>query len=1256
MKNLLVSGADYRRTRFGPKLAPYCLQAMDRERTAVLSSCREDRLSPRTAAVNSEMVFPLTEVNPVRSRSAESLFFGPGEVRSIGRGLDWANTPLGAVESWPQSLRSTVRTLLSSQYPMVLTWGPEFTQIYNDAYSKLIGDRHPAGLGNDIRVTLAESWSVLGPMISRVMSTGSANWTPALPLEMHRAGYREEAYFSVSHAPAEDDNGVIVGMLAVCSEVTDQIVGQRRLRLLRDLASRAGEAQETAEAVRNISAAISDHGLDVPFAEIYLEETGRLVRSGSIGPQIGAQGTIASRDADPWSVLPALEGRTTTVADVDRKVSCKGGLFSDPVTTAVTLPIAGAKGIYLGAIVVGASPNRELDDDYQSFFELLAAQVSIALRNARAREDERRRVEELAELDRAKTQFFANISHEFRTPLTLLLGPLEDALAAEPDRLHEHREHLALARRNALRLLRLVNALLDFSRVEANRANASLQPTDLAELTVDLASNFRSTIESAGLRFDVEARALPRQVYVDRDMYEKIVLNLLSNAFKFTLEGSIKVTLRDLEGQGIELVVADTGAGIPESQLFRVFERFHRIEGQASRSHEGTGIGLALVESLVGLHAGSIAVESPGPGHGSSFIVRLPYERPSDKSATESTLEGASTRADAFVEEAERWIADVSAATARQPGLSKVPRILLADDNADMRAYVQHLLQHAYDVVPVASGKEALAAVGREVPDLVLTDVMMPGLDGFGLLHELRADPRTATIPVIFLSARAGEEARIESLEAGADDHIVKPFGAQELLARIAGTLRLADFRGDAASRERLLEARLATAEADAARVRTEQQLRTLADALPVLISHVSEDLRYLFVNRAYEQWFGRTRDEVVGRSVSDVIGGEALEAVLPKIQQVLAGEHLSFEQFMPYSETQQRHVHVDYVPQVADGEVRGFYALVQDVSIARRQAAELADREQRIRMVLDSVSDGFYAVDAKWRITLFNKAAELHLGKRKEEVLGRDLWAVFPQARGTAFEGHLRQVMDLRSALNFEIPSLLQQGRFVEMRAAPAETGGIAVAFSDITERKVSEQHRKLLIDELNHRVKNTLAVVQSIAAQTFKDDQTSPQARAAYEGRLMALSSAHGLLTEESWESAPIKQLLLDALSAFDIDRFKFDISPLRIAPKPAVSLVLALHELATNATKYGALSNDQGSVVISCDIAGDEEPLFQLVWREIDGPRVVKPSKKGFGTRLIQRGLAAEFGGQVGLDFETGGLTCTIVAPLRNMVSPL
>lgn len=1194
----------------------------------------------------------LSDPVPLRSRSAEELFAGPGEIRALGRLIDWAATPLGPVERWPQSLRSTVRTLLSSQYPMVLTWGGAFTQIYNDAYSKLIGDRHPAGLGNDIRITLAEAWDTLGPMIDRVMRTGLANWTAALPLEMHRSGYREEAYFSVSHAPAEDDDGNIVGMLAVCSEVTEQLVSERRLRLLRELGARAGEAREPAEAARDLVETMAEHPLDVPFAAIYLCEGDELIRTAAVGiPEhsVAAPHRMHQGAGAVWPVAAALRGQVTPVDDVQTLVPLVGGPYADPVRCALVLPITGAQGTALGVIIAGVSPNRSLDEGYRSFFELLAGQVSVAMRNARAREDERRRAEELAELDRAKTAFFSNVSHEFRTPLTLLLGPLEDALADSPDRLPAHRGELEMAHRNALRLLRLVNALLDFSRVEADRAEASFELVDLAALTADLSSNFRSAMEKAGLDFTVDVQPLPRPVAVDRSMYETIVLNLLSNTFKFTHQGSVRVRLAGLD-DGVGLTVTDTGEGVAAEELPRLFERFHRIEGQNARSHEGSGIGLALVQKLVQLHGGTISAESEGPGRGATFRVILPYGRTIGDTAVSAT---ASTRADAYVEEALRWLPGESVASRASLPAAR-PHLLLADDNADMRAYVERLLRDDYEVTAVANGTEALAAAKRIAPDLVLSDIMMPGLDGFALLRELRADPATAAVPIIFLSARAGEEARVESLEAGADDHIVKPFNAQELRARVAGAIRLADLRGEAASRERVLEAKLATSQAKAALADSEEQLRMLADALPVLITHVDKDLRYRFVNRTFEQWFGRRREHVIGQSVFDVVDPEALAQGRANIDGVLAGEHLSFEQELIFPDGVRRIVQAEYLPQLtSDEQTEGFYSLVQDVSATREQARLLADNERRMRTVLEAVSDGFYAIDADWRLILFNRAAERHFDRSRDEVLGRVMWDVFPEVVGTPFEDVLRRTMIDRVESRQEMRSVLKPDRFVEIRTAPKEGGGIAVSFSDVTERKEAERHRELLVNELNHRVKNTLAVVQSLAVQSFRDERVPDHARRAFEGRLLALSDAHNLLTRESWASAPLRQIIENALRPFGgANRFDYAGPDLRIGSKASVSLALALHELCTNAAKYGALSQEGGRARIDCSVEQGEPPVFHLRWEEQGGPSVMPPSGRGFGSRLIERGLAAEIGGIVRLRYPPTGVVCEIEAPLPNM----
>ncbi len=795
-------------------------------------------------------------------------FPGSGEMRARMRAFDWASTRVGGVEEWPQSLKSNVKTLLASRYPMILIWGPNLIQFYNDAYSKVIGDKHPAALGTDIRITLAEAWETLGPMIDEVMATGVANWVPAQMLVLERAGYREESYFSLSHAPAEDDSGQIVGMFCVCSEVTQQILGERRLRLLRDLASKAGETRSVETTCHDVAGAIAEHPLDVPFALIYLREpdgktltlrSSVQVPEGEILSPVSVD--ITAPGTDVWSLAQAATGETVLVEGVEQYSSLLGGPWNEPTRAALVMPIASSSQTApLGVLVAGVSPNRAIDEGYRSFYELLAAQVSVAVRNAQAYEEERRRAEMLAEIDRAKTVFFSNVSHEFRTPLTLMLGPLEDALY-DPQLPSPQRERIAVAHRNSLRLLKLVNTLLDFSRIEAGRMQALYEPTDLAALTTDLASVFRSLIEKAGLQLVVDCPPLSEPVYVDQDMWEKIVLNLLSNAFKFTQQGHITVRQR-VVGENIELQVEDTGTGIPESELGNVFKRFHRIEGTQGRTHEGTGIGLALVQELAKLHGGSLRLESVY-GQGSTFTISIKRGKqhlPSDRIASGSTLTPTSIRADAFVEEALRWLPDdmdnVELSELHEMQGSR-PRVLLADDNADMREYVRKLLKTQYEVVAVADGEAALAAVHEQMPDLVLSDVMMPKLDGFGLLAHLRADERTRSVPVLLLSARAGEESRVEGLEAGADDYLVKPFSARELLARVKATLETARLRQEAA-RSRM--------EVEAA-----QERATILERVTDAFYGLDRQWRFTYVNRRCEEYLGKTREELLGKVLWEV-------------------------------------------------------------------------------------------------------------------------------------------------------------------------------------------------------------------------------------------------------------------------------------------------------------------------------------------------------------------------------------------------
>jgi PAS domain S-box-containing protein len=432
------------------------------------------------------------------------------------------------------------------------------------------------------------------------------------------------------------------------------------------------------------------------------------------------------------------------------------------------------------------------------------------LTDAFAFETEQRRAEELARLDRAKTDFFTNISHEFRTPLTLLLGPAEDALADPVDPLPERqRERVEVMHRNGQRLLKLVNTLLDFSRLESGRADGVFEPVDLARYTRELASMFETAADRLGLALTIDCPPLPQPVLVDRDMWGKIVLNLVSNALKFTLEGGVAVRLL-ADGDRAVLRVSDTGAGIPVEEQDHLFERFHRVSGVESRSHEGSGIGLALVAELAELHGGTVSVTS-APGAGSTFEVRVPLgaghlpddrvSEPTDRGVTQQVLDGflsevthllAGGEDSRDVAEGGRVGAEVAGTPADGTAATRDrPVVLVVDDNADIRSYVAGLLAADHEVRTAADGAAGLELALADPPDLVLTDVMMPRLDGFGLLAALRADPATVDVPVVMLSARAGEEGTLEGLEAGADDYLAKPFSARELQARVSANLEL---------------------------------------------------------------------------------------------------------------------------------------------------------------------------------------------------------------------------------------------------------------------------------------------------------------------------------------------------------------------------------------------------------------------------------------------------------------------------------
>ncbi|HZR36000.1 MAG TPA: ATP-binding protein [Nevskia sp.] len=727
-------------------------------------------------------------------------------------GFDWSSTPVGPARGWSPTLRMMVQQMLANRFPLLLWWGPQYISIYNDAYIPILGAKHPWALGRPVSECWSEIWDVLRPLIDTPYLGGPATWNDDLQLEIKRHGFLEETHFTVAYSAVPDETaaGGVGGVLATVHEITAKVVAERRVMVLRDLSG--GTGASTAEVACSTAAqTLLRHELDVPFALIYLFDGNgaRLAAQAGLGRVSASLAAVPlQRDEAAWPFgAVQRSGAAELVEQLDRRFDrVPPGPWADPPRQALVLPMrATAPQELAGFLVAGVSSRLQFDAAYHSFLELVAGQIATVIANARAREEEQRRIQALAELDRAKTAFFSSVSHEFRTPLTLMLGPLGDLLRGSHGALPEPAlAPLQTTHRNARRLLRLVNTLLDFWRVEAGRNDADYRRTDLAALTAGVASNFRSACERAGLQLRVDCPALPaeRAVYVDRDMWEKIVLNLLSNAVKFTLQGGIEVRLEDGADEGARLSVRDTGIGIAAAELPRLFQRFYRVENRHARTYEGTGIGLALVQELVKLHGGVIAVSSV-PEEGSVFTVTIPYgtahldPQRIERHAAQRPPAGA---ASAFVDEALGWLPGetADAAAPEPPSLPERrqrPRVLWADDNSDMREYVARLLRPRFEVQAVADGRAALLAARERCPDLILSDVMMPGLDGFGLLREVRADERLKAVPLILISARAGEESRIEGLDRGADDYLVKPFSAQELIARVESQVRMSQLR-----------------------------------------------------------------------------------------------------------------------------------------------------------------------------------------------------------------------------------------------------------------------------------------------------------------------------------------------------------------------------------------------------------------------------------------------------------------------------
>jgi PAS domain S-box-containing protein len=757
---------------------------------------------------------------------------GGGEMGALIRAYDWNSTAIGAPENWPQGLKTAIRIMLTSRQPIWIGWGDALLYFYNDPYKSIIGGRHPVALGQPTALVWHEIWSDIAPLLETALSGGEGTFVEQKLLIMERNGFPEETYYTFSYSPIPADDGSPGGIICANSDDTSRVIGERQLMLLRELATATADARLCSDVCEASARALETNPRDLPFALLYLAQPGgaEVRLAGASGVPRGHRAAPESMHAAHDSCWPFAEVlRTQTpllVTDLAQRFGdgLPSGVWSREPQQAVVLPVTpGGEAARAGVLVVALNPCRLFDESYRAFLNLVAGQIGAAIAYANAYDEERRRAEALAEIDRAKTTFFSNISHEFRTPLTLMLGPLEEMLARPAGHDAADRNLIEITHRNGLRLLKLVNALLDFSRIEAGRFQISPQPTDVAAFTAELAALFRSAIETVGLQLVVDCGAGPLIAQIDREMWEKVVMNLLSNAFKFTFSGSIKVTVNEAQDGGVEMSVADSGIGIAPDEIARLFERFHRVAGSPGRSVEGSGIGLAMVQELVKLHGGTINVDSQ-PGKGSRFTVKLPAAVVANAAPEEprSAPPVTSRHALAYVDAARRWIPeadgaatghgeaeldepqalldtdDVADTTSGGAPAHVTGRVLVVDDNADLRDYMRRILRQAGHEVSVAvDGQAALDAAREAPPDLIVSDVMMPRLDGFAMLRVLRDDPVLRETPVLLLSARAGEEARLGGLESGADDYLTKPFSARELLARVSGNLLLARLRRD---------------------------------------------------------------------------------------------------------------------------------------------------------------------------------------------------------------------------------------------------------------------------------------------------------------------------------------------------------------------------------------------------------------------------------------------------------------------------
>jgi len=1009
--------------------------------------------------------------------SVPEFLSGGGEMGQRIREFDWSKTSLGPIDTWPQSLRTCIRIMLTSRQPIWIGWGKELIKFYNDPYKAIVGGKHPRALGTPASIVWKDIWRDIEPMLKQVMEKDEGTYVESQLLIMERNGYPEETYYTFSYTPIPGDNGKTEGMFCANTDDTDKIISERQLRTLTELGKRLTECKNNQEIIEKTIETVKENPFDFPFALFRVIEDNKAILTNStpLGKSELAVPKEVNLNTDHPIALTIKQGLSSAKIQVFENLKERIGILPKGAweiepSKCIVIPIikAGTKEPY-GILVVGLNPYRLLDEKYLGFFSLIADQIATAFNDVHVLEEERKRAEALAQIDMAKTKFFSNISHEFRTPLTLLLGPVQDALN-DPNTLPENKKRMDVAYRNALRMQRLVNTLLEFSRIEAGRVEGKFSKVNICAFTQDLASTFRSAIEKAGMQLRFDCDQIKSDVYVDVEMWEKIVLNLISNAFKYSKQGSISILIKEVD-DNLQLSVVDTGIGIPKDELEKIFDRFHRIESTQGRSQEGTGIGLAMVKELVRMHGGTIKVSSE-LGKGSTFTVSIPTGKenlPADKIISTTEISAGSNYADAFIYEALKWlpdeklsgevINDVLIDETTRAARSDKPLVLLADDNADMRSYVNRLLSNQFNVITAVDGEDAFKKILKHKPDLLISDVMMPKLDGFGLLKKIRDHVELKNTPVIFLSARAGEEAKVEGIDAGADDYLVKPFSAKELLARVDTNIKISKSRVAAAANLRNM-------------IRQSPVATVLLRGKSMVVEIINE--------RALELW-GRGYDEVINLPITEALP-EIVEQGFDKILDEVFTTAIPFHgneipvTLIRSGKPETIFLNFIYEPlRNEKNEIEGVIGAGVDVTEQVEARKKIEQSEKQLNEMANAVPQLVWIADADGKVIYYNERVSEFEGALKKDD-GSWTWQGLIHADDLkATEAAWTQAVKNNTVYQIEHRIKMKDGNFhwYLSRAFPHkdDQGKIVKWFGTATDIHASKEQATILEEEVKKR-----------------------------------------------------------------------------------------------------------------------------------------------------------------------------------------